>query len=225
MTKIAEPIMTTPAVPEQKAQALRKSPTVRNLERIKYTLFQGDDAAPRQLYHYTTASGMLGILRSGQLWATNISYLNDYSEVQYGYEVLREAAAELKPAGELSSSFFAELFTAPTDVSDPSEVYVSCFCEEPDILSQWRAYGDETGYCIGMHLDAGKSGQLKPPGTTSQCSAKSSTTAVSNWNGPREPLSCSDSRSLHQWKEMKAPMMTRLGLQIPFWLFSTVLLR
>lgn len=34
------------------------------------------------LWHYTTASGLEGILKSQQLWATNIKYLNDDEEFQ-----------------------------------------------------------------------------------------------------------------------------------------------
>lgn len=165
MNKVAhvEPKVITNAGPKQKAEKIQKSPFLRHLEKVKSTIFHSDGEPPSQLYHYTTASGMLGMLHSGELWATNISYLNDYSEVQYGYEVLREAATELEPDSESPLSFLTELFRDPIDLSKPPEVYVSCFCEQPDVLSQWRGYGDETGYCVGMHVDVGKNALLKPP--------------------------------------------------------------
>jgi hypothetical protein len=34
-----------------------------------------------ELYHYTTAQGLLRIVESGQIWATNAQYLNDRSEL------------------------------------------------------------------------------------------------------------------------------------------------
>src|SRR5262245_39760281 len=36
---------------------------------------------PRDLlYHYTTQAGLLGIIESGALWASNVRYLNDRGE-------------------------------------------------------------------------------------------------------------------------------------------------
>jgi hypothetical protein len=41
-----------------------------------------DDAIP-DLFHYTDANGLLGILRSRSLWATHFQSLNDTSEMHY----------------------------------------------------------------------------------------------------------------------------------------------
>jgi hypothetical protein len=35
-----------------------------------------------------------------------------------------------------------------------ANVYVVCFCEKPNLLSQWRAYGQSGGYSIGFNRDA-----------------------------------------------------------------------
>jgi hypothetical protein len=35
---------------------------------------------PEFLYHYTSQDGLLGIISSASLWATNISYMNDATE-------------------------------------------------------------------------------------------------------------------------------------------------
>ncbi|WP_329338545.1 DUF2971 domain-containing protein [Streptomyces sp. NBC_01352] len=37
--------------------------------------------------------------------------------------------------------------------SSPLHVYVSCFCENGDLLSQWRGYGGVGGYAIGFRSD------------------------------------------------------------------------
>ena len=37
---------------------------------------------PDVLYHYTDSGGLKGILSSGKIWATDIHYLNDKSEIQ-----------------------------------------------------------------------------------------------------------------------------------------------
>ena len=35
------------------------------------------------LYHYTSLEGLLGIIESKSIWATNVLYLNDASELNY----------------------------------------------------------------------------------------------------------------------------------------------
>jgi hypothetical protein len=50
------------------------------------------------LYHYTTAAGCEGILRSNQLWATNPRYLNDSSELSHGQELFVRVCERLQSA-------------------------------------------------------------------------------------------------------------------------------
>lgn len=42
------------------------------------------------LYHYTDASGVLGILRNNSIWATNALYLNDAEEIRFGADKLAD---------------------------------------------------------------------------------------------------------------------------------------
>jgi len=56
---------------------------------------------PAFVYHYTSTEGLLGILGSGQLRATDLRYLNDTSELHFGlaemlraYEVMAQAPSE-----------------------------------------------------------------------------------------------------------------------------------
>src|SRR5262245_10539375 len=41
------------------------------------------DPVPKALYHYTSQKGLLGILDSQALWATNLRYMNDSQEFQH----------------------------------------------------------------------------------------------------------------------------------------------
>jgi hypothetical protein len=41
------------------------------------------EADEEVLYHYTDAHGLLGIVQSRQLWASNAAFLNDSTEVTY----------------------------------------------------------------------------------------------------------------------------------------------
>jgi hypothetical protein len=49
---------------------------------------------PELLFHYTTASGMRGILDSARLWATNYRFLNDASEVAHGANLFESLIQE-----------------------------------------------------------------------------------------------------------------------------------
>src|SRR5690349_17642809 len=42
------------------------------------------------LWHYTTAAGLLAILKSDRLWASSAAMLNDSSEIEYGISLLQE---------------------------------------------------------------------------------------------------------------------------------------
>jgi len=45
---------------------------------------------PATLYHYTSQKGLLGIIGQGEIWATDILYLNDTMEYRYAVNLLSE---------------------------------------------------------------------------------------------------------------------------------------
>src|SRR5579859_5166405 len=49
---------------------------------------------PRTLYHYTTQSGLLGIIQSGEIWATHTQYLNDQKEYRHATELVASIIAQ-----------------------------------------------------------------------------------------------------------------------------------
>jgi hypothetical protein len=113
------------------------------------------------LYHYTNADGLKGIVEKNELWATSAYSLNDLAEITYGYGVLAEAlklwlAKNPRPAESLTLGlgrdlekwFGEQLFKR--EVVHP--IYLACFCEEDNLLSQWRAYGQSGGYSIGFQI-------------------------------------------------------------------------
>ncbi|GAF99954.1 unnamed protein product, partial [marine sediment metagenome] len=42
------------------------------------------------VYHYTSLEGLIGIINSQRIWATDILYLNDASEFKYSKNILYE---------------------------------------------------------------------------------------------------------------------------------------
>jgi hypothetical protein len=138
---------------------------------------------PDVLYHYTDAAGLLGIVQTGALWVTDAEYLNDAQELQFGRPELRDAlmrAADnlcLKGAEDEgpSCSRATIMREAATHLASggffldkPAHAaYVACFCEDGDLLSQWRGYGPLGGFAIGFHrssLAALQPGVADPPG-------------------------------------------------------------
>ena len=124
-----------------------------------------DDAL---LYHYTSGPGLLGILQTNNIWASDAQFLNDASELRYGKkeladELVRESERldDHVAASALSSrasvlSLVADMLLPDDDVMDRAVVsgaYVACFCEDGDLLSQWRGYAGADGYALGFRPD------------------------------------------------------------------------
>jgi hypothetical protein len=109
---------------------------------------------PEKLFHYTNMKGVGGIVQSNHLWATDFRSVNDMTELIYGSDLL---ASELKRYADESSEDIAKLLNWLSDFYGEHsntyrnffEIYIISFSEEPDMLSQWRAYSDHAkGCCI-----------------------------------------------------------------------------
>lgn len=108
-------------------------------------------------YHYTDAAGLLGIVQSGRLWATDIRFLNDPSEGTFFPERLLALMAS-KPGG-VSDTEQEIIKGIKKAIHNPRSHY-STFCvsfsANGDLLSQWRGYGSfGKGYAVGLRLEAG----------------------------------------------------------------------
>src|SRR5215207_4115315 len=107
---------------------------------------------PDTLFHYTSATGLFGVLESGNIWATKIQYLNDNSELQLAFDYIRaEIRRQRKGVGKTRDKDFTDmLFTLDTTAN--TNVGVASFTEMGDQLSQWRGYCEiGKGYSIGFN--------------------------------------------------------------------------
>jgi len=107
---------------------------------------------PRVLFHYTSTSGLIGILNSRSIWATSIRFLNDSKEYELAIEIARGIIVDR--VGKVDNKFDLGLYRVLTDslvhVSE-IDVYASSFTENGDQLSQWRGYcPPANGYSIGF---------------------------------------------------------------------------
>ncbi len=130
-----------------------------------------------QLYHYTNAAGLQGIVESQQLRAMSIEYLNDAEEhtgffdrrlphlleepVRATAEKIASTAlglSQLNASGGVEDVVKAEIVTLVSALRSTTlklnKPYVTAFCsvpiQSPDdgLLSQWRGYGSDGGYAI-----------------------------------------------------------------------------
>lgn len=124
------------------------------------------------LFHYTDQNGLMGILSSGELWATHSKFLNDSSEINFSFEKVQkiirteylgesddpydfyedeglddDIAEEDSPHKRVLEALIQELFSYRLHAS----IFIVCFSTEKDDLNQWRAYsGPGNGYAIGF---------------------------------------------------------------------------
>jgi hypothetical protein len=117
----------------------------------------GHGGPPGLIYHYCDANALLNIFRTKAMWATGTRYLNDSSELVTALRNLERTTEKHRKnkTGELLASLTEVMRTAGVDLLSRAigmESYVACFSEDPDILSQWRAYADDgMGFAIGFN--------------------------------------------------------------------------
>lgn len=112
-----------------------------------------DQPAMNTLYHYTSLNGVLGMLHSRSVWASHVSYLNDASEFRHGLSFAKQIAGSIFMNDDYLAAFGWAARHALGAVSADS-LYVACFSEKADLLSQWRGYCPSgAGVCLGFDAD------------------------------------------------------------------------
>ena len=105
------------------------------------------------LYHYTSVAGALAILQTGTLWLSSHSAMNDHAEGRWLPDALIARMANRPNLRE--SSVFNALWQVA--VAPYEHAYLTCFSEEGDLLSQWRAYAqDGEGIAVGFNPNDGR---------------------------------------------------------------------
>ena len=60
------------------------------------------------LYHYTTFSGLLGIIGKRCLWASDIRYMNDSAELRHTADLFAEVSRERMASGQANSHLLTQ---------------------------------------------------------------------------------------------------------------------
>lgn len=104
-----------------------------------------------KLYHYTTLAGLEGILRTRSLHFGHSSTMNDPQELHWGKRIVDRLleSYEEDENDEGAQGFLRAMRMNVSALGVSHNVYLACFCEAPNLLSQWRAYtGSGGGYSL-----------------------------------------------------------------------------
>jgi hypothetical protein len=104
---------------------------------------------PAELFHYCGVDGFYGIVTEKTLWMSDVFTLNDASEMLYARTIVDEVLRSQNPRPPWLKDITPQCEFL--DVASKWGMYVSCFCAEGDLLSQWRGYGAQGGgFAIGF---------------------------------------------------------------------------
>src|SRR5882757_3208765 len=132
------------------------------LDRLDELLREVADQPPAQdvLYHFTDATGVIGILKSHSLWASRARCCNDAAEIQHGLDIAKKyldeglADRDLHPDGR-------DFRRAALAYLDPGmhvdfgglsiDAFVTSLCPADDESLHWLHYGrGGDGYALGF---------------------------------------------------------------------------
>ncbi len=125
------------------------------------------DQTSGRLVHYTTAEAALNIIRTKRFWMRNTNCMSDFSEVQYGFDILKGFFADQAKKESFIQALDAcipgvaieaitAFYRAWQDIRSNS--YIACLSEHQESedsngrLSMWRAFGG-TATRIGIVLN------------------------------------------------------------------------
>lgn len=93
------------------------------------------------LYHYTTFAGLMGIVESRAIWASDIRYMNDSAEIKHTADLLgAEIAARLasRDANQKLLGQFTDWIA--NRMTNGHMLFGASFRSNGNLLSQWRGY-------------------------------------------------------------------------------------
>ncbi len=93
------------------------------------------------LYHYTSLSGVLGILGSGVMWASDIRYMNDSAELRHTADLVkREVELRIVQGHDQPGLLNAFIDWVQHRITNGHILFGASFRSNGNLLSQWRGY-------------------------------------------------------------------------------------
>ena len=111
-----------------------------------------DATPPGHLFHYTDLEGVKGIFTSRMLWLSKFTATNDISEIKLAIEHFQSFAARRARALPGAEGGFLREAAEQLEGFRRTNICLASFCEQHDLLSQWRSYGnDGRGVALGFN--------------------------------------------------------------------------
>lgn len=124
-----------------------------HLRDFRYERFIVNVMPPRDslgiVWHYTNASGALGIIESRSLWATSAAMLNDTAEFRHGLDLVDSMWSEraIQTNQDRIVDDWLKIARSKLEYFHLADSYVVCASRVGDSFSQFAAYGD---YALGI---------------------------------------------------------------------------
>ena len=104
-------------------------------------------------FHYTDTDALLSIIETRRMWATDLLFMNDPKELTYGAKLIEDAleqSIQTCHGHAARCEWLAAFKTTTRDQLGRNAWYSISFCEDYDLLSQWRTYGaNGGGFALG----------------------------------------------------------------------------
>lgn len=111
---------------------------------------------PREtLYHYTTFKGLLGIVQSRSLWASDVRYMNDSAELKHTADLIGREVGQRIAAGHARPLLLNRFLDwVKHRITNGHMLFGASFRANGNLLSQWRGYaGAGKGVSLGFDPD------------------------------------------------------------------------
>ncbi|MBF2717505.1 DUF2971 domain-containing protein [Agrobacterium vitis] len=109
---------------------------------------------PEKLYHYTSSEGLISITKHHSLRFSDVRFLNDASEFQYGVKIANHVLNnQKKPSLKHSDEVIEKIINNLREASFHFTPIIFCMSATDNLLNQWRDYGkDVVPYSIEFHV-------------------------------------------------------------------------
>jgi DUF2971 family protein len=101
-----------------------------------------------ELHHYTSFDGLMGILTSNALWATDVRFLNDDTELDFGKRACFDALMQIRDRSLLP---YVGAVARGLEENFGHQTFVTCFSRSRKLESQWREYAEQhRGFAVAF---------------------------------------------------------------------------
>jgi len=120
---------------------------------------------PPVLYHYCSTQAFLSIIQNRSIWLSDADKTNDKMELRFIFKEIKKVIDVainsyssqyddeiLCYVKETSFKIIENLFNKTAPIVSNGKFFLTCFSEDGDLLSQWRAYANNgKGIAIGFN--------------------------------------------------------------------------